>query len=139
MKSCSTTDLRAQIKVTINNWNEREKKRRVNCWVQYQICKIVIFGMRYGNVIAVPIRLHAWTTEKYHIAFRRRTLVNWMKQRAWMSCYYREFVWSYIYRSDSIKCNKCSWKKTQQNSFRVWKKKTRINANYFIWVLVIKK
>lgn len=117
----------------------RGKKRRVNCWVQYQICKIVIFGMRYGNVIAVPIRLHAWTTEKYHIAFRRRTLVNWMKQRAWMSCYYREFVWSYIYRSDSVKCNKCSWKKISTKFIPCVEKKTRINANYFIWVLVIKK
>lgn len=107
------------------------KKRRVNCWVQYQICKIVIFGMRYGNVIAVPIRLHAWTTEKYHIAFRRRTLVNWMKQRAWMSCYYREFVWSYIYRSDSIKCNKCSWKKNLNKIHSVCGKKDANKCELF--------
>lgn len=42
-----------------------EKKKTQGKIAGYnQICKIAIFGMRYGNVIAVANRLHAWPTEK---------------------------------------------------------------------------
>lgn len=114
-----------------------KEKRRVNCWVQYQICKIVIFGMRYGNVIAVPIRLHAWTTEKYHIAFRRRTLVNRSKEHEWVVIIGNLFDLTSIEVTLLNATN--AHEKNSTKFIPCMEKRPRMNANYFIWVLVIKK